>query len=291
MNLSHRRREVGSRFVFLRLLGCCAYFPHLSTLIHTIVGILLFWPRSEHLISSGSLARFPPAPPSAPRHSQSVTMCLMSVKEEPDYTVPARVTRVRRVVRRSPSPPRTARYTRQSYVEERRPSYNPPPPPEPIPSPPSVHETRTVKSERRSSRAPSRAPSLPPPPSAAPTRRSESHFVEVDHESSSSSSSSSSDEDVRSRTTRKSSRSKTTAPASEYSMHEREYRRERGYSSPRPEYETYRYVEAPKDRSISRGPRGSYHDGSRASRDGGFRRETRVVIEDDNGRRKVEYRR
>lgn len=222
-------------------------------------------------------------------------MCLMSVKEEPDYSVPARVTRVRRVVRRSPSPPRTARYTRQSFVEERRPSYNPPPPPppEPIPSPPappSVHETRIVKSERRSSRAPSRAPSLPPPPSAAPTRRSESHFVEVDHESSSSSSSSS-EEDVRSRTTRKSSRSKTTAPASEYSIHEREYRRERGYSNPRPEYETYRYVEAPKDRSVSRGPRSSYHDGSRASRDNGFRRETRVVIEDDHGRRKVEYRR
>lgn len=43
---------------------------------------------------------------------------------------------------------------------------------------------------------------------------------------------------------------------------------------------------------MSRGPRSSYHDGSRASRDGGFTRETRVVIENgDGGRRKVEYRR
>jgi hypothetical protein len=60
-------------------------------------------------------------------------------------------------------------------------------------------------------------------------------------------------------------------------MHEREYRRERGYSNPppKPEYETYRYVEAPRNRS---GSKSGYHEGSRVSRDS-FRRE------DDYGRR------
>lgn len=196
-------------------------------------------------------------------------MCLMSVKEE-EAPVPARVTRVRRVVRRSPSPPpREVRITRQSFVEERKPS--PPPQPE--------HRTSTTihTEQRRVSR---------PPSSAAPSRSTQTHFVEVDHDSSSS------EDDVRSRSTRKSSRSKskprTEAPASEYSMHEREFRRERGYSSPRPkqEYETYRYIEAPKHRS---GSRGGYYEGPRASRDS-FRRE-RMVVEDDYGRRRREYQR
>ncbi|KAM0721708.1 hypothetical protein Q7P37_002633 [Cladosporium fusiforme] len=193
-------------------------------------------------------------------------MCLMSVKEE-EAPVPARVTRSRRVVRRSSSPPREVRITRQSYVEERKPS--PPPQPE--------HRTSTtIHTERR---VPSR-----PPPSPAPRTSTQTHFVEVDHDSSSS------DDDVRSRSTRKSSRSKprTEAPASEYSMHEREIRRERGYSNPRPkqEYETYRYVEAPKNRS---GSRGGYYEGPRASRDS-FRRE-RMIVEDDYGRRRREYQR
>lgn len=185
-------------------------------------------------------------------------MCLMSVKEE-EAPVPARVTRVRRVVRRSPSPPppREVRITRQSFVEERRPS--PPSPPQPEP-----RASTTIRTEsRRVSR----------PPSAAPSRSAQTHFVEVDHDSSSS------EDDVRSRTTRKSSRSKSSrtkpppseVPASEYSIHEREVRRERGYSNPPPrqEYETYRYVEAPKNRS---GSRSGYHEGSRASRDS-FRRD------------------
>lgn len=196
-------------------------------------------------------------------------MCLMSVKEE-EAPIPARVTRrVRRTIRRSPSPPpREVRITRQSFVEERKPS----PPPEP--------EHRTSTTIRTEQRHVSR-----PPSSAAPSRSTQTHFVEVDHDSSSS------EDDVRSRSTRKSSRSKprTEAPASEYSIHEREFRRERGYSSPRPprqEYETYRYVEAPKNRS---GSRGGYYEGPRASRDS-FRRE-RMVVEDDFGRRRREYQR
>lgn len=198
-------------------------------------------------------------------------MCLLSVKEE-EAPIPARVVRTRRVIRRSPSPPpREVRITRQSFVEERRPSPPPPPPPQPEPEPRASTVIRTE--ERTEQRRVSR-----PPSSVAPSRSTQTHFVEVDHDSSSSV------DDVQSRTTRKSSRSKssrskprTEVPASEYSMHEREYRRERGYSNPphKPEYETYRYVEAPKNRS---GSRSGYHEGSRVSRDS-FRRE------DDYGRR------
>lgn len=217
-------------------------------------------------------------------------MCLMNVREE-EAPIPARVRHVRRVIRRSPSPPRRdVRITRQSIIEERKPSPPPPPPPQP-----EERSTTTIHTEQRHvSRPPSAAPSKSRPPSAAPSRSTQTHFVEVDHDSSSSSSSSS-EEDVRSRTTRKSSRSKssraksrTEPPASEYSVHEREYRRERGYSSPppKPEWETYRYVEAPKNRS---GSRSGYYEGPRASRDS-FRRE-RMVIEDDYGRRRREYRR
>ena len=211
-------------------------------------------------------------------------MCLLSVKEE-EAPIPARVVRTRRVIRRSPSPPREIRYTRQSYVEERRPS--PPSPPRPEPEPQA--SMTTIRTEQRTeqrhvSRPPSVAPasvappSVAPPASVAPSRSAPTHFVEVEQDSSSS------EDDVRSRTTRKSSRSKssrskprTEVPASEYSIHEREYRRERGYSNPppKPEYETYRYVEAPRNRS---GSKSGYHEGSRASRDS-FRRE------DDYGRR------
>ena len=219
-------------------------------------------------------------------------MCLLSVKEE-EAPIPARVVRTRRVVRRSPSPPREIRIMRQSYVEERRPS--PPSPPRPEPTPQASMTTiRTEQRTERShvSRPPSAAPpsvapppsiappsvAPPPPASVAPSRSAPTHFVEVEQDSSSS------EEDVRSRTTRKSSRSKssrskprTEVPASEYSMHEHEYRRERGYSNPprKPEYETYRYVEAPRNRS---GSKSGYHEGSRVSRDS-FRRE------DDYGRR------
>ena len=209
-------------------------------------------------------------------------MCLARVKEyEEEYTVPARVTRVRSYRRRSPSPPRSVRYSRRSIVEERRPSPSPPPiivPREPTVVAPSPRASTTVKSETKVSRAPSRAPSA----------RTRSHYVEVDHDSDTSSSSSSSD--VRSRTTshtRKTSRSKTTAPVSEYSMHEKEYRRERDYR-PRNDFETYRYVEAPPSNSGSRSR--SRYDDPRASRDGP-RRETNIVIDDNGARRNINYRR
>jgi outer membrane biosynthesis protein TonB len=228
-------------------------------------------------------------------------MCLMSVKEE-EAPIPARVTRVRRVSRRYSSPPREVRYTRQSYVEERRPSPPMPPPPPAIPTPPppppppppSLPPPPVEMPPEPAPLPPPPPKSLPPPsvrapsvrapsvraPSVAPSRvPTQGHFVEVEHYSDSSSD----QEDVRSRTTRKSSKSKSShskprtevpPPASEYSIHEREreYRRERGYSNPPPkqEYETYRYVEAPKTRSGSRG--GGYHEGPRASI-GSFRRD------------------
>jgi hypothetical protein len=218
----------------------------------------------------------------------------MSVKEE-EAPIPARVTRVRRVSRRYSSPPREIRYTRQSYVEERRPSPPmpppaiPTPPPPPPPAPPSLPPPPVEMPPAPAPLPPPPPKSLPPPsvkapsvkapsvkaPSVAPSRGiPPPAFVEVEHYSDSSSD----QEDLRSRTTRKSSKSKSVhskprseapPPASEYSFHEREreYRRERGYSQPKQEYETYRYVEAPKTRSGSRG----YHEGPRASRDS-FRR-------------------
>merc|ERR1711939_848130 len=183
----------------------------------------------------------------------SPNMCLMNVREEEDYTVPARYKRVSRTRRYSRSPPRTERVYRRSYREEHR---APPPPPSVRPS--SRHTSR--------------------PPSRHSTTRS--HYVEVDHDDTSSSSSSS---DVRSRArshhTRKSSRSSKPppAPASEYSVHEheRELRRSRGYSRPRDEYETYRYVDAPRGYGRSSG----YQEPARDSRD------LRVHIHSGDGRR------
>lgn len=224
----------------------------------------------HHYLASLSAGQALSTPSCTPRRA-TTTMCLMSVREE-EAPIPARVVRTRRVVRRSPSPPREVRITRQrqSFVEERRPSPPSPPRPEPEPRASTIIQTEQRTEQRRVSR----------PPSVAPSRSAPTHFVEVEQDSSSS------EEDVRSRTTRKSSRSKrsrskprTEVPASEYSIHEREreIRRERGYSNPppKPEYETYRYVEAPKNRS---GSKSGYHEGSRVSRDS-FRRE------DDYGRR------
>lgn len=223
-------------------------------------------------------------------------MCLLKVKDEPDYSVPARVRTVRKSRTYTPSPPR--RYSSTRIFEERRPPppsvhLEPPPTLPDSPPPPSAHHSVSRVASRRTSRAPS-------------VHRS--HYVEVEHDtSSSSSSSSSSSDDVRSRTTHKtakthksshthrSSKSKATAtapppaPASEYSIHEKELKRERAYSRPKEEYETYRYVNAPPDVSRSRSRR-DYHDDPRASR-GSYARDTRIMIEDDYGRRQVEYRR
>jgi hypothetical protein len=207
-------------------------------------------------------------------------MCLMSVREEEDYTVPARYKRVTRVRRYEEPPPRVERSS--YYREERRAAepvptiIEPPPAPPAIPPPPSAHSSTHITETRRTSRAPTaRAPSV-----RSTTR---SHYVEVESEGTSSSSSSS--EDVRSQTTRKTSKSTAPPPpASEYSVHEREHevRRERGYSRPRgDEYETYRYVNAPTRRS----------EEGRGGREGYRRERERIVIEDGYGRRQRDYRR
>lgn len=225
-------------------------------------------------------------------------MCLMKVKEEPDYAVPARVRTYKRTSRRYSSPPRYYtdgeysrrvsrqyepprnersydRYSSTRVVEERKPSTValPPPadPPAP-PPPPSVHTS------------PPPPPIVPPPattvsraPSRAPSTRTgtRTHFVEVEHDGdsiTSRSSSASSLDDLRSRTTHRTSHTRNTShtnkshrtsvssshkpPASEYSIHEREkeIRRERAYSRPRDQYETYRYVNAPPQPDDGYGP-------------------------------------
>ena len=228
---------------------------------------------------------------------RAAIMCLMKVKEEADYSVPARVRTYKRSSRRYSSPPRyynDAEYSRrvsgkyepayrdQTYdrysssrvIEERKPTTVVPPPPTEPPAalpPPSVHTS------------PPPPPTIPPPPSTlhssrhetatsvsrqpshAPTTRT--HYVEVEHDADSGtsnhSSSTSSLDDLRSRTTRRTNHTRNTShtskshrtsvssahkpPASEYSVHEREkeIRRERAYSRPRDQYETYRYVNAP----------------------------------------------
>ena len=213
-------------------------------------------------------------------------MCLMKVKEEPDYSVPARVRTYKRSSRRYSSPPRYydreptrsqydrgyARYSSSRVVEERKPSASvlPPPvePPAPLPPPapsshssppppPSAHHTTHRSASRHTSRAPS---------AHTATR---THYVEVEHDDAlSDTSSASSHNDVRSRATHKTARTHKThrtsasshrPPPSDYmSVHEREKetRRERAYSKPRgPEYETFRYVNAPPDDGY--GPRRS----------------------------------
>lgn len=234
--------------------------------------------------------------------------------------MPARYKRVSRVRRYSPSPPpRVERIIRKSYIEERRPPSGyalPPPAPAPLPPPPEIIEP-SVRAETVRSRRTSRAPSVKTETvrsksrdvsARAPSRVSvtQSHFVEVDEGDETSSSSSSSD--VRSKATskatshhtRKTSRStvkapSTAPPASEYSFHEREreIRRERRPSRPREEYETFRYVPAPPtDSGRSRSRAGSASIDPRAST-GSYtpRRETRIHIEDEGGRRDVRYRR
>ncbi|EMC91402.1 hypothetical protein BAUCODRAFT_326863 [Baudoinia panamericana UAMH 10762] len=221
-------------------------------------------------------------------------MCLIKVKEEEDYSVPARVKRVTRVQRYEEPPPRM--YERH-YVEERRPANYAPPPPrsERAPSTHPPPATSTVAPSTHVGTVRSRGTSR-----ATSVRAPRSHYVEVeDADETSSSSSSSVSEDVRSRATshrtHKSSRTKATSvapPASEYSVHEREreIRRERGYSRPREEYETYRYVDAPPGSRRSHSRVGSGSQDARASRDS-YRRETKIVIEDDNSRRRLDYRR
>ncbi|KAK3113472.1 hypothetical protein LTR53_009216 [Teratosphaeriaceae sp. CCFEE 6253] len=202
----------------------------------------------------------------APLRTRTPTMCLMKVKEEEaDYTVPARVKRVSRVRRYEESPPR--RVERSSYIREERRSVAPPASLPPPPAPPSI-----------------KPPTVYAPTARAPSVRSttQSHYVEVEEDSTPSSASSSSSEDVRSRATSHHTRkTKSVAPPrSEYSVHERE-KEIRRYSKPRePEFETYRYVNAPPEAQ------------GRGSRDVVRRERERIVIEDGygSGRKRRSYR-
>ncbi|KAK5737480.1 hypothetical protein LTR17_006708 [Elasticomyces elasticus] len=200
-------------------------------------------------------------------------MCLLKVKEEETYE-PARVSKRTTRVRRYESPPRVQEQRSSYYHRE---EHNEP---LPLPPAPSTYKAETVRS-RRTSRAPSvRAPSVRAPSVRSTTR---SHYVEVEDETSESSESS---EDVRSRATshrtKKSSRAPRSVapPASEYSIHEREKEIRRERLAPRePEYETYRYVNAPRD--------------ARSSGQDVVRREKeRITIEDGYGKRTSrDYRR
>ncbi|QIW99883.1 hypothetical protein AMS68_005401 [Peltaster fructicola] len=195
-------------------------------------------------------------------------MCLINVKDEEEEYVPVRVKTVRRISR----PPSPVRSIRRTVVERRSESASLGPLPPSIP-PPARSEipAPSVRSERPKSRAPS-------------TRRARSAYVEVDEETSDSSESSVSRHTSH---TRKTSKSRRTAPASEYSVHEKETRRERDYGRPREEYETYRYVEPPRSQGRGSSQRNSYYEQPRSSRDDYGRR---VTIEDDYRRSSRQYR-
>lgn len=169
------------------------------------------------------------------------------------------------VIRESPRPS-------ASYVSVPAPSHVAVPAPKPLQIPPPQPVPVFVQ------------PSPPPAPVPPPSHHGGAHYVEV------------------------SPRSSVTSHSpdrSEYIMREREYRRERRDYSPEssPRYEHFRYVEpAPSEsdhyeRRYSRRERSHSRARSR-SRDYGYDprgsyRETRerVVIVDDDGRRRREYRR
>ena len=223
-------------------------------------------------------------------------MCFIKVKEEDDYTVPARV--VRR--ERKTSPPTQRRSTRISHIEPQHQSIErtyviqapqPPPPPSP---PPPPRPTTAARPEPVIV-----VPALSPQPNTRP----QTHYVEVSPGSVSSASSS--DEHAHQKTTSKSRRSD---PQSEYHFREREYRKERGYSPPgKDDNNYYRYVRAPPGRGLddrgglagdatregrgNSGTRGSFVDDPRASRTSYRRERERVVVVDNDGRRTREYRR
>lgn len=195
-------------------------------------------------------------------------MCLVKVKQEEDVVVPVR--RVTRVRTRSVSPHRHRsshqRISRTSIVSRPQSStYLARPPPAtyvtvPAPQPgPMIPAPQPVPVFVQ--------PPPPPPPPPIPVSHHHSHhFVEVSPRSSYSSSPS----------------------RSEYIVHEREIRRERDYSPDSPRYESFRYVEPPpEEHHYHDHVRYSRHERSRSrSRDG----RERVLIVDDDGRRRREYR-
>ncbi|KAF2265673.1 hypothetical protein CC78DRAFT_579171 [Lojkania enalia] len=205
-------------------------------------------------------------------------MCLVKVRQEEDVRIPPRV-----VVRtRTPSPRRRAsthRISRTEVIRESRPpsaSYVSVPAPRPL-SVPAPQPVPVFIQEP----AP---PIPPPPPSHHSHHHTTAHYVEVSPRSS------------------VTSHSPSRVASSDYVEREHVYRRERrDYSPDSPRYEHYRYVEpAPEsdryerfDRRRSRS-RARSRGGSDYGHDGrGSYRETRerVVIVDDDGHRRREYRR
>jgi hypothetical protein len=218
-------------------------------------------------------------------HTHFPIMCLVSVKEDDDYAVPARV--VKRDRRRSP--PRTTRVSRAYYEEPQRPQertyiiQQPPQPPPIITYAPSQHD----HSDHHSHYDP---PAPPPPASERHSHHAGPQYVEVTPSSrSSSSSSSSSSDDHRSKTT---SRSRATGPQSEYHLREKEVVRERRsphHYANKEDYATYQYVQPPRSSghrsSGNLGPRSSHIDDPHASRSSYNARD--IVVESSRQR---EYR-
>jgi len=237
-------------------------------------------------------------------------MCWVSVKEDDDYNVPSRVVRSSR--RREYSPRRPVRV---EYIEERRPSprasatYVVSPPPAPAYNP-IIIAPEPAPSVAHKSRAPTVVAESVHGGTAKSVRdEATGDMVEVEEETDSDSGSS----DIRSKKSGKSRRSQSHAPSrhsdsksrasrapsnapkSEYDIVDREYRRERTFASPeRGQYDTYRYIEPPMDRSRDRrsnAPRSSYGDDPRVSATSYRRERERIVVQDEDGRSHREYRR
>ncbi|KAF2201844.1 hypothetical protein GQ43DRAFT_440221 [Delitschia confertaspora ATCC 74209] len=232
-------------------------------------------------------------------------MCLVKVRQEEDVVVP-----VRRVHRpRSPSPRRVSRSSHQhisrtSIVRESRPQSSSyivaPPPPRPQPQPQPYYPTIPAP-QHLPIPAPQPAPMfvepMPPPPPPPPPQ---SHYGGGSHAGGSYAGGRG--HPYVEVSPRSSVTSHSPSLASEYVVHEREYRRERHHSPDSPRYETYRYVESDphgeryerytrRERSRSRDSRG-YSDyeaglGPRAS----YRETRERIVVDDGGRRPREYRR
>lgn len=186
-----------------------------------------------------------------------------------------------------------------------------PPPPSKSVKAPSEAPSKVKSENPPASVAGSKKNTPPPPPSVAPSSKSKAPgskpstqltyrpaYVEVDHYAESAAGNANDDDDVKSQATHKTggsqrSRSRSHAsgaPASEYSIHERE-REFRRYSRPN-EWETFRYVEAPaaplfpsRSRSRSVNTKPPMIMDSRASLDGYGPKVNEQIVINDNGRR------
>ncbi|CAI6341585.1 unnamed protein product [Periconia digitata] len=273
-------------WVLLETVSCCL-LPHLLYLsIQLYISSQTPHPpdqtdrRTNHsLIANHQSKPTTNSPNPAPAHSrQTLTMCLVKVRKEEEVDVVP----YRRVVRRDPSPRRHShqsvrRISRTEVIREHespRPSASyiavPAPKPLPIPAP----QPAPVFYEQ---------PAPPPPPSVSHHHHQDrAHYVEVTPHS-----------------PRSSYSSHSPSRASDYVVHEREYRRQqrRDYSPEErsPRYEHFRYVEGPENeryerrrsrsrvRSVSRGPPSSADYGERVTRE-------RVSVHVGEGRRSRDYR-